>query len=36
MATLNSPFLGLRTVIYVNDELQDARDWHADILGFSP
>ncbi len=36
MATLNSPFLGLRTVIYVNDELQAARDWYADIIGFAP
>ncbi len=36
MATVNSPFLGLRTVIYVNEELQAARDWYADILGFAP
>lgn len=36
MATVSSPFLGLRTVIYVNDELQAARDWYADILGFAP
>lgn len=36
MATVNSPFLGLRTVIYLNDELQAAREWYADILGFSP
>jgi predicted enzyme related to lactoylglutathione lyase len=29
-------FLGLRTVIYVNDNLTAARDWYADVLGFSP
>lgn len=34
----NNPnhFLGLRTVIYVNNELQAARDWYADVLGFPP
>lgn len=36
METLNSPLLGLRTVIYVNDELQAARDWYADMLGYAP
>ena len=29
-------FLGLRTVIYANTELQKARDWYADVLGFAP
>ena len=29
-------FLGLRTVIYVNAELQKARDWYANVLGFAP
>lgn len=33
----NKPhFLGLRTVIYTNNELQKARDWYADVLGFPP
>ena len=29
-------FHGLRTVIYVNADLQAARDWYADVLGFPP
>lgn len=29
-------FLGLRTVIYVNTELEKARDWYAQVLGFPP
>ncbi len=29
-------FLGLRTVIYVNNDLQAARNWYADVLGFQP
>lgn len=29
-------FLGLRTVIYVNDDLQAARNWYAEVLGFPP
>ncbi|MBI1227127.1 MAG: VOC family protein [Bacteroidetes bacterium] len=32
----SNQFLGLRTVIYVNSDLQAARDWYADILGFPP
>jgi predicted enzyme related to lactoylglutathione lyase len=29
-------FLGLRTVIYVNTELEKARDWYAQVLGCLP
>ncbi len=29
-------FHGLRTVIYVNADLQAARDWYADVLGCPP
>ncbi len=29
-------FLGLRTVIYVNDDLEKAKNWYADLLGFTP
>ena len=36
MTTTETHFLGLRTVIYVNDGLQVARDWYADVLGSAP
>ena len=36
MESTTNHFLGLRTVIYVNDDLQAARDWYADVLGFPP
>lgn len=33
---MKTHFLGLRTVIYVNIELEKARDWYAQVLGFPP
>ncbi len=36
MVNNTNHFLGLRTVIYVNGDLQAARNWYADVLGFSP
>lgn len=36
MENNNTHFLGLRTVIYVNENLQAARDWYAEVLGFPP
>ncbi len=36
MENQDKHFLGLRTVIYVNTELDKARDWYAQVLGFPP
>ena len=36
MATSEYQFLGLRTVGYIVGELQTARDWYTEVLGFSP
>lgn len=33
---MQTHFLGLRTVIYVNTELEKARDWYGQVLGFPP
>lgn len=32
----NSPFLGLRTCIYVVSDLTAAKTWYTDVLGFPP
>ena len=31
-----TPFLGLRTVIYPVDDLQAGKDWYSRVLGFPP
>lgn len=36
MENIGNHFLGLRTVIYVNTELQAARNWYAEVLGMQP
>ena len=36
MAKTENHILGLRTVIYANTELEKAKEWYADVLGFSP
>lgn len=36
MKNNDNHFLGLRTVGYAVNDLQKARDWYADVLGFPP
>ena len=36
MSTTNSPFLGLRTVVYFAGDLEQAKNWYATVLGISP
>lgn len=36
MENNDNHFLGLRTVGYAVNDLQKARDWYADVLGFPP